>query len=852
MESSSDFTTTILTSKSPQQSASLVNEGVLQTSQSTKQLIQFFESYINLLQKHNFETKNLVSSQAVAISKFLSSQKEFGLLSPIWDQYLQNFQLNINQTDHLIKFLKLEIVTPLINLINNDIKFSEVLINNQELTELATANPIDEYKWNTKAVQILDNFGNFKQTEKNILLQQFVNLFSLINSDLSKSQKLNESALNFTLNNFNIDSEMDNYLNVLVSSNYPNLQQKQPQKAQPPAFAPAGSTTSKKSNRQSKLFGEKDKKEKNKLRSRVGSIFGGKKRKSKKSSDLDSIYSNQTASTNMTNLTNLREEPSHPQESHPVSHQQAYQPPPVSQKPPVSHQPPPQQHSQPPPVSQSSYQSFQPPQQPPTQSQQAQPPQQPQTSPALAPPSRYGTSNNDSTFSYPVETPRKSSTSSSIRNPNRDLPILPPSSPVHEPEVPKSPNVVKYSDSSDDEEGNGPSILQQNNLDIPPPIDTNYLSTNKSTHTQYSFESGDDLKNFQTSPKVQRTDKFELPEPDVAADTTDATENDDTVGDLQTSPSSSVPAPAPPPARKVVHHDRRHEIQSQIFHSLPNTRDSIIEPPRTPSGPSVPSAISPLSSQTTGNSMASKNDMFNHADLLSNLVPGLNISNSQVINVNFKQDNLHKASIIGEVAFNYQGNPTSALHLKIPNKFEKLILNNTFVNQLSQDEFQINPALILNKTLGGIKYMEHSLNISQIPLFIHSIWKFEPHQASLMINLKLNPNFSSSVVLSNFMVSVALRPDVRATSASSRPTGSFNKEKNRITWRYTDPVTLTSDTPDEKLIARFMTNGTASEDDSGIQLKFSIYDHLENSILCDGQPVNHISNMNAGNYNSNS
>lgn len=947
---SSNFSTTILTSKSPQQSALLVNEGIQQTNQLiNNQLIQFFESLVEILQKQNYEVKQLLHSNGNAIHQLLNKHQEFGMLGNVWDSYGQFLQTNIANNDGLIKFIKVEIISPLLNLINNDIKYSELMINNQELMEIAQESPINEYQWNVKSIQILENFKNYKSSEKNLLFGQLINLFNFYNSNLSRSQTVNESNLNAVLNNYNLDNEMDKYLKTLVEKEYPQLPKNaaatavgaaagagagaaatRPGGARKPSSAQ--SIDSKKSNRQSRLFGSKDKKEKPKdknekpkLRSKVGSIFGGKKRKSKKGNDLDSIYSNQTTNTNLTNLTNLREDDMVVNDMDEESGQNT-------------------SYSKPPKINQNRTSSFS------STSRSAQPsglgasgsgsgptaagssgsapgptgptgPSHPVMAPSAPIPSQEALAP-----AQPVQaedSPRQISSShrqsSFNSNPNRELPILPANSDYPNPDDTQTPNVVKYSDdsSSDDEEFEHPStmdpganppvqepsqnekasIFKQQNLDtLPQPnLTENYLDVNKSRHTQYSFDSGDDLKDFTTSPKIQKSEKFDFPEPDVG---------DEKVGSLPSDPPQYQPqhdapapsdeksglsggaiaagaaavgaagaagvaaavsnhggekaapvsngtsgpspkAPAPPPARKVAHppSERRSEIHSQIFHSLPNARDSVIEPPNAPS----------LVTQNTGNSLISKTDLFNHNQLVSNLIPGLNISNSQVINVNFKQDNLTKATIIGELAFNYQGNTNNQkLFLTIPNKYDKTILNTLFIEKLSETLFSIAPSMIMNKTLGGIKYMENNLNVNQIPVFIHSIWKFEDHQSSLMINLKLNPAFPiTSITLDGLVVSVALSASVETTSASSRPTGTFNKEKNRITWRYTEPVTLSAANPDAKLIARFMTNGKGSEDESGIQLKFSIANHLTNeSITCNEQSVNCISNLNAGTYSS--
>lgn len=771
------FSTSILTNKTPEESASIVNQGVNNTKELIEgNLIPFFENFTKLIQKQNFELNKLVNDQGIKITSFLNQDstdlKQYGTFVKVWDTYLNSLNFQNQTNDQLIKYLKLEILSPLMNLVNNDIKFSEILINNQELKELAQANPIDEYQWGSKSFGIMNNFSNIKKFERQLLIKSIVGLFNFNANQHNKGVRGNEEAVKYSLNGFDIDKEMVDYLNLLMSSNPPPLPKLPPKTSH--STVPSHSDKDfkdKKAKRQSKLFTNqkesKDKEDRKKLRSRVGSIFGRKKKT--KNGDLESIYSNQTTTTN---LTNLREE--------------SPQPSPV----------------QPPVVRENGYERR-------------------------------------------------------VSNPNRDLPILP-----------GTPNIENLNIDDHKETLAEPLELQE-----PPSIASHSAPSSgpNSRHASgaaketYSFESGDDTNRFVTSPKINKYQ--ELPEPNidtpveshfpetsVAPSTTGpSTTATSTIPSEPTPQSPESPitngeqskslqspeknAPAPPPARRA--HPDRSEVKSQMFHSLPSARDSVVPQQFVPPA---------LITQTTGTSLINKTDIFNHSELLNKLKPGLNVSNSQIINVNFKQDNLAKASIIGELAFHYNDEDADVeeLVVTVPPS-TKTILNPIFLTKLQDNNLKVLTNPINNKTLGGVKYMNQNLKLNQIPILIHSIWKFEPHQASLMVNLKLNPNFGGSLVLNNLVVSVALNMSTETTSASSRPTGSFNKEKSRITWRYNNPVSLSDTNSDEKLIARFMTNGVASEDDQGIQVKFSIDDVTSSGIECD-HGVNVVGNLIAGNY----
>lgn len=242
--------------------------------------------------------------------------------------------------------------------------------------------------------------------------------------------------------------------------------------------------------------------------------------------------------------------------------------------------------------------------------------------------------------------------------------------------------------------------------------------------------------------------------------------------------------PKPPPSRKVVHHDTAGSVRdSHMFHNLPaattnsSIRDSFVQPPRPSSTSShVNNPFAALKRQDTGTLL---NNDFKHFNL-SDATIGLNTSIAEIVNATFKDGQLKSSQVIGEVAFNYNGHPNEeSIVVSIPHDYDRLIVNKTFIEELGDHDYKLDPALISSKTLGGLKYLA---NDNHVPLLVQQIWKFEPHQSSLMISIRSNVN--ETLEIENLIVSAALNTDVVATSASSKPQGAFNKDKNRITWRY--------------------------------------------------------------------
>ena len=416
----------------------------------------------------------------------------------------------------------------------------------------------------------------------------------------------------------------------------------------------------------------------------------------------------------------------------------------------------------------------------------------------------------------------------------------------------------------------------------------------------YSFETGDDQKPITAATNTGRngvrnsiTEKNpeQLPEPDLFYKQTEqglggASKDSEstlftskaprmgTMAESITSANSSTAAPRPPPSRKVHHTDTNSSVRdSSIFHNLPaaststSTRDSFAAPASAPAyqhqqhqQPPPPIAhrfsslgetqFKHLSTQDTGSLL--KND-FKHFNL-SEATSGLNASVAEIINANIKDGQVTAGQVVGEVAFNYNGPlvQDTFINVNIPYKYDKLIVNKNFIQELGEGNYTIDPSTIISKTSGGLKYLYKTL---QVPLSIHQVWKHEPHQSSLLISIK--STVSENLVLNNFVVSAALNQDVQATSASSKPQGAFNKEKNRITWRYHEPVVLQSH-GEEKLIARFKTNGQGAEHELGIQVKFAIEDSAKSIRYCtiydaaSGQEVPTYRNLISGHYSSHS
>lgn len=297
-----------------------------------------------------------------------------------------------------------------------------------------------------------------------------------------------------------------------------------------------------------------------------------------------------------------------------------------------------------------------------------------------------------------------------------------------------------------------------------------------------------------------------------------------------TTNSSNIPPALPVTISRGNSFGSPGKLDSKSANNSTSQLPMLKPPHRSPGAimPQITGELKMLAPQTTGSSVLMRNQsLFQHSALQDSNY-GLNASIAEVINATFKEGVLTDSQLIGEIALSYikdESKDTSLpvdINLKVHNisNFEKLILNPSFVEKLDTEDFHVNPTFIDSKTLGAIKFSQKN---PVAPIVIHPIWRFEPHQASVVLTIKLAPTIPKHVtklVLEDLYIFVTIE-GANTSSALSKPQGSFSKDKRRITWRFTEPLVLERG-KEERMIARFMTDGLAKESSRGISAKFLV------------------------------
>lgn len=835
MAENSDFATTILTSKLPRDVANFIPHSLdLSQTLIDKNLAVWFSNYTKMLIRYNQDLNLLVANGR---DFFTNSGAEFGSIDKIWNCVASCVTSQIALNDALIRVMKNDILAQLTGAVRDDVRFSELVVNSKELTEISRAldsnDPNGEYQWNVKAPAVLSNFENYKRHEKGLLSSSFLNYMNAVNSKTAEMLHKNENAVNYILKEFNVDNEMASYIDYMVHAKVlapegglgvPHASSNRN------SVAAASSPLKNRNSRASVSSGLSDTKKKLKLRSKMGSLLGRKKKNEKQAATpVAAIPEDDSASS----------VPSRQNTSFSTRRSLADQ----------LHQPQPQ----------------------------------PQLKPLIergafvAPGSAASASGNAASGNGVGSSGIRTQTFSETVPLQPSVPVKKeePPQPVREEE---GPNIVKYTSSDDDSDGptdaqgNRLSMLQTHQLDHPPKVDADTEDQSRKTSSgKYSFDYGDEEKEIsaKATPRVDSASDFPsfgappssgeatqsglmsnvAPTSATAASIANevgpparppksytqenaAPSNEyrqsvlsDAAGFGASSAQTHSQPPPPPPSRKVhtagENKINRRDLHSGTFQNLPPARELFIQPRMTHEDTGTRTS---LVSQNTGNSFFRHDSQFKHFGSSQALVSeGLHTSVAEIINVTYQGGDVTKAQVLGEVAFNYNSTDASRAlqEVVIPVQFSKNLLNESFMHQVSDTKYSLDLPQIASRTLGGLKYITN-LSETQVPVLVKQVWKFEPHQASLIIKLSHNRAFGELVQLDGLVISASLSSNVESTSASSKPEGSFNREKNRITWRYSQPLELSASRPEEKLIARFQTNGQATEAPTGVQLKFNV------------------------------
>lgn len=215
--------------------------------------------------------------------------------------------------------------------------------------------------------------------------------------------------------------------------------------------------------------------------------------------------------------------------------------------------------------------------------------------------------------------------------------------------------------------------------------------------------------------------------------------------------------------------------------------------------------------------------MVRHPDLHE---PGLTSSLIESVNVMFESGQPTRVIVMGEIALAYNPretellSPTGAKIVKMDNfaVLEKVAPNPAFMSAVPEKAGEYTVSLTnLHRTTVAFKYQVHldeSVWAEYLPIIVTPVWRMEPHQASVILNYKLNPNYhrlsstGTPITLRNITFVTGI-DGVMPISCQSKPVGTFSREMGRIAWKVGD-ITLDEASATGKLVARFMIDAASN------------------------------------------
>lgn len=855
------YSTSILVNQNPVDATEIVRVRLSQAKLLNDEFSKFFKNYYSIKSNYLSQLNKLVKDSqdlnkniehSIIENQVLSREElkyynvdAIGHLSQIWNEVITEIKDEIAANSKLGQVVERDVITPLGAYTSKDKRWSEIRNLHSKLSEVAqtvefnqekvekyqgsrNSEKLEKYQsglqsanqaWDSEAPYVFEVFEYTDYDRLSFLRDSLLRFQTAYSDALNRISQSNEKALE-TILNFNPETEIERFAKVSSETTYipkearkaaespvvPQHRSGAPIGAAAGAGAGAGaigtpsgnrhasvSTTATAQTQKSKADSpSKQPKSKTKLKSKVGSIFGRKNKKNKNLDIADTVPESETSSISSPSRTNNRLSRASSLASRLKTQQSG------SNLNPNAHNE----------ASQSGGHHV--------------------GTGAVgaavgavggaAAAGAYATSNSNAPKPISKESqPQPSSSSQNVPTSVNQAPLKPTSrssssanlngnSPVN-PRPTESPQGTTFD----------PKSTEQSYFDGPNVIN---VHDQQPQQVQQPFTHGGDGHDHRAPPPPpsRKTQQF------GSQNLTNIREDGDT--SFESTNNRDAFAPQQPPTVNSSTNNRR-DIQSGLFTNLnqadlENHQNKRISSFNSFGGDS----IRQLNPQLTGSSLALNNPgLFQHAALTQ---PGLNASIAEVINAKFKDGEQISSQLVGEIAFNYLSDgfdiPTRA-NLKIhgAENFDKVIPNNQFLKQIDHNEFEITPTSILSRTLGGLKYL---IKNTTAPIVVHPVWRFEPHQSSVMLTIKLSPNFAEqlqpgqTVEINELSVSVAITGAL-ATGALSKPQGTFNKEKGRISWRFKDPIQLSS-TSEEKLVARFLTSSEAKESDHGVVLKFSI------------------------------
>ncbi|KAK9367228.1 Muniscin C-terminal mu homology domain-containing protein [Lipomyces kononenkoae] len=215
------------------------------------------------------------------------------------------------------------------------------------------------------------------------------------------------------------------------------------------------------------------------------------------------------------------------------------------------------------------------------------------------------------------------------------------------------------------------------------------------------------------------------------------------------------------------------------------------------------------------------------------IVPGLSSSVVETVNVSLRNGAPTRTLIVGEIALSFAsttGQPAKSpapvpVRLKNTSGLDRVLPNQSLLVPSESVEGEYTVEFGTLSSAPAIAFRYSITSFSYVPIIVDPIWKFEPHQTSVMVYYFLNPEFLvDELTVSDLSIDVAIE-GAPATACRSKPSGVFDQEGGRlsipIAGQDGQEVTLRKTDEKVQVLVRFLNDGLARELSSGgVSVKF--------------------------------
>lgn len=195
-------------------------------------------------------------------------------------------------------------------------------------------------------------------------------------------------------------------------------------------------------------------------------------------------------------------------------------------------------------------------------------------------------------------------------------------------------------------------------------------------------------------------------------------------------------------------------------------------------------------------------------------VEGLVAAAVEHIEAEYEGEVLVRSSVRGQALAQINGVapavPSLVLGILLAEPHAQLVPN-ALLKQTSSLSFDV-PVEAFSAPHELLQYTSESA-VGRVPLKVTPVWRFDSTTVRLVLSFQLSDLYvgGDEVEIVDLSISVSIRGSAKAHAAQSKPVATFSREKQRVTWRLSAPQIVRRSSPATKLLCQFVTDHAGAE-----------------------------------------